>query len=66
MAAVHDMNIATGLKDALLNAGMTIEKIVNSNPSIISNVLGVDQYVAKLIYEEAKKALTFESVLLDA
>ncbi|MGG6460496.1 MAG: hypothetical protein ACM3JQ_03605 [Candidatus Eiseniibacteriota bacterium] len=60
------MNIATGLKDALLNAGMSIEKIVNSNPSIISNVLGVDQYVAKLIYEEAKKALTFESVLLDA
>lgn len=26
MAAVHDMNIATGLKDALLNAGMSIEK----------------------------------------
>lgn len=66
MAAVHHMNIATGLKDALLNAGMSIEKIVNSNPSIISNVLGVDQYVAKLIYEEAKKTVTFESVILDA
>ena len=65
MAAVHDMNIATGLKDALLNAGMSIEKILNSKPSRISNILGVDQYVAKLIYEEAKKAVSFESIILD-
>jgi hypothetical protein len=65
MAAVEDMNIATGLKDALLNAGMSIEKILNSKPSRISNILGVDQYVAKLIYEEAKKAVTFESIILD-
>ncbi|HEX9319094.1 MAG TPA: hypothetical protein VF884_09180 [Nitrososphaeraceae archaeon] len=65
MAAVDDMNIATGLKDALLKARMSIEKILNSKPSRISNILGVDQYVAKLIYEEAKKAVTFESIILD-
>ena len=65
MAAVDDMNIATGLKDALLKAGMSIEKILNSKPSRISNILGVDQYIAKLIYEEAKKAVTFESIILD-
>jgi ERCC4-type nuclease len=65
MAAVDDMNIATGLKDALLKARMSIEKILNSKPSRISNILGVDQYVAKLIYEEAKKAVTFESITID-
>ena len=63
MAAIENMRIATGLKEALVNAGISFEKILNSPPSEISDILGIDSYVAKLIYDEARKTATNEENL---
>jgi hypothetical protein len=53
--AIQMMEIAPGLKDMLLNAGFTIETILKSGPSEIAVVLGIDLYVAQIIFDTAKK-----------
>jgi hypothetical protein len=66
MDAIENMRIATGLKEALVNAGISFEKILNSPPSEISDILGIDSYVAKLIYDEARRTATNEENITNA
>lgn len=47
--------MASGLKDLLKQAGFTLELIISNGPSSISAALGIEAYVAKMIYDEAKK-----------
>jgi hypothetical protein len=54
--AIQMMEIAPGLKDMLLNAGFTIETIIKCGPSEIAGILGIDLYVAQIIFDTAKKA----------
>jgi hypothetical protein len=50
------LELASGIKDSLTKAGFTtISIIVNSTITDISKKLGIDLYVAQIIYEEAKK-----------
>ena len=52
------LELASGIKDALINAGFcTIKSILNSTPSDISSKVGVDLYVAQLIFEEARRVI---------
>jgi hypothetical protein len=51
---LQNINIPKGLVDALNNAGFTIEIILNSRPSDMAQVLGIDDYVAQIIYQETK------------
>jgi hypothetical protein len=48
------VNIPRGLVESLNNAGFTIELILNSKPADIAEVLGIDDYVAQIIYQESK------------
>ena len=48
------VNIPKGLVESLNNAGFTIEIILNSRPSDIAQVLGIDDNVAQIIYHETK------------
>jgi hypothetical protein len=48
------LNIPKGLIESLNNAGITIEMILNSKPADIAEVLGIDDYVANIIYHETK------------
>ncbi|HET9807243.1 MAG TPA: hypothetical protein VFP49_10065 [Nitrososphaeraceae archaeon] len=48
------VNISKGLVDSLTNAGFTIETILNNRPSDIAQILGIDEYVAHIIYQETK------------
>ena len=48
------VNIPKGLGESLNNAGFTIEIILNSRPSDIAQILGIDDYVAQIIYQETK------------
>jgi hypothetical protein len=48
------VNISKGLVESLNDVGFTIEIILNSKPSDIAKVLGIDDYVANIIYHEAK------------
>jgi phosphoserine phosphatase len=49
------VNISKGLIEALQDAGFTIEKIIESGPSNIAERLGIDEYVAQIIFRETKK-----------
>jgi hypothetical protein len=48
------LHIPKGLIELLNNAGITIEMILNSKPADIAEVLGIDDYVANIIYQETK------------
>ena len=50
------LELASGIKDSLINAGfLTIESILNSSIADLSNKVGVDLYIAKIILQEARK-----------
>ena len=48
------INISKGLVELLKSAGFTIEMILNSHPSDIAQILGIDDYVAQIIHQEIK------------
>ena len=48
------VNIPKGLVELLNNAGFTIEMILNSKPADIAEILGIDDYVAQIIYQDQK------------
>ena len=50
------LDLATGIKDSLIKAEFTtIILILNSTTADISERLGIDLYVAQIIFEEARK-----------
>ena len=51
---IEFINISKGLIELLNNSGFTIERILNSYPSDIAKILGIDDYVAQIIYQETK------------
>ena len=51
---LRKVNIPKGLLESLNSAGFTIEIILNSRPSDIAQILGIDDYVAQIIYQETK------------
>jgi len=51
---LENINIPIGLVDALNNARFTIEIILNIHPSDMAQILGIDDYVAQIIYQETK------------
>jgi hypothetical protein len=54
-SGIQLLEIASGLKESLLKAGFTVDSIISEGPDAVSTVLGIEPYVAKIIYEEAKK-----------
>jgi DNA-binding NtrC family response regulator len=51
------LKISKGLIELLQDAGFTIEKILENNPSRIAEILGIDVYVGEIIYNQTKKHL---------
>jgi hypothetical protein len=51
---INNLKIPKGLIESLNNAGFTIEMILNSRSSDIAQILGIDDYVAQIIYQETK------------
>jgi hypothetical protein len=62
-SGIQLLQIASGLKELLLSEGFTVDSIVSEGPDAISRELGIEPYVAKIIYDEAKK-ITAESPLV--
>jgi hypothetical protein len=52
------VEIPKGLIELLQNAGFTIEKILDSEPSQIAEILGIDSYVGEIIYKETTKTIS--------
>ena len=61
------LELATGIKDSLIKAGFTtISVILSSTTTDISKKLGIDLYVAQIIFEEAKKMRNVVATATDA
>ena len=54
---IHTLEIADGLKDALVHSDFTIESILKHEPSKIASIMGIDLYVAEIIFNAAEKAV---------
>ena len=53
---IQALELATGIKDSLTKLGFTtINCILGSTTTDISKKLGIDLYIAQIIFEEAKK-----------
>jgi hypothetical protein len=56
---IHLLELADGIKDTLINSGFsTIKSILECTTSDLSSKIGVDQYIAQIILEEAKRITT--------
>ena len=64
-SGIQLLEIASGLRESLLRAGFTVDSILSEGPDAVSTVLRIEPYVAKMIYDEAKK-LTTEGFLVAA
>ena len=56
-SGIQHLEIASGLKESLLKAGLTVDSITSEGPNAVSTALGIEPYVAKIIYDEAKKTV---------
>jgi hypothetical protein len=54
--SVQQLDIATGLKELLVNFGFTTAKsIIRYSPEEIAKLLGIEAHTAKIIVDEARK-----------
>ena len=49
------LDIPKGLVEVLQNNDFTVEKILDFGPSQIAEILGIDHYVAQIIFETTKE-----------
>jgi len=54
-SSIEELEIASGLKKLLIDAGFTVESILHYGIDEISNILGIEIYVAKIIFDSARK-----------
>ena len=52
------VEISKGLIEILQDAGFTVERILENGPSHIAAILGIDDYVAQIIFSETKKTIS--------
>jgi hypothetical protein len=51
------IEIPKGLIEVLQNSGFTMEKILDSEPSVIAEELGIDSYVGEIIFKETSRTI---------
>jgi hypothetical protein len=52
--SIDVLDIADGLKELLRENKLTLDRLVQLTPSQLADILGIDGYVAKIIFESAK------------
>jgi hypothetical protein len=55
--SINGLEIANGLKELLASHGFTLDLILKTPPAEMALILGIDLYVARLIYLVAKRAV---------
>jgi hypothetical protein len=53
---LEHLDIPKGLIEVLQSNGFTVEKILDCGPSHIVEILGIDDYIGEIIYQETRKA----------
>ena len=54
---INQLDIADGLKQLLISSGFTLRSLLNSSTSDFAKILGIDEYVAKLVRGAVNKAI---------
>ena len=54
-SSIEKLEIASGLKKMLIDAGFTVDSILHYGVNEISTILGIEIYVAKIIFDAAKR-----------
>jgi hypothetical protein len=54
---INRMEIADGLKELLISSGFTVKSLLNTSASDFAKILGIDEYVAKLLTDAINKAI---------
>ena len=55
---IKSLDIAEGLKDSLIVHGIAIELLLSISATELSNTLGIDEYVAKIICQSANRLVS--------
>jgi hypothetical protein len=55
LSDIQALPIADGLKDVLINQGFTIRRILQTKPNDLAAMLGIEEYVAKIILNAAER-----------
>ena len=63
--SIQLLEIAPGLKNSVMEAGLSIRFILTAGPSEVASILGIESYVAKIIFDAAKKIVQENSLLTD-
>ena len=51
---ILELRLADGLKELLIDYGFTRRRILKLQSSDLASILGIDDYIAKIIYNAAK------------
>ena len=54
---INRLDIADGLKELLINNGFTYESLLNTSVSDLAKILHIEEYIAKIIGDSAKKII---------
>jgi DNA integrity scanning protein DisA with diadenylate cyclase activity len=54
---INRIEIADGLKELLISSGFTVKSLLNTSASDFAKILGIDEYVAKLLTDAINKAI---------
>ncbi len=54
---INQLEIADGLKELVINNGFTLKSLLNTSTSDFAKILGIDEYVAKLLSDAVNKAV---------
>ena len=54
---INQLDIADGLKGLLIRSDFTLKSLLNTSASDFAKILGIDQYVAKLLTDAINKAI---------
>jgi hypothetical protein len=52
---INQLDIADGLKELLISNGFNLRLVLKTSTSELAKILGIDDYVAKLVSDAAKK-----------
>ena len=61
---INQLDIADGLKELLMSSGFTLKSLLNTSEADFAKILGIDQYVAKLI-SDAVNAIKMSALQAD-
>ncbi len=62
---INQLDIADGLKELLIGAGLTLKSLLNTSAADFAKILGIDQYVAKLITYAISKSIKMSGLQAD-